>query len=219
MPGRMLFDVGANYLNKFGDFTVALYGAFAYASFVPGLLAVRRLRPTWRPVPTSPRGSSGCSVLSSASPASPSVARSATTTTASVRTTSPASTTTPASTPRASCTRPARGRCRSCGPASTTPTATARQRRRRSRRAPTSRRSPRCGRRAGRQQHLLQRQSGDRSARSVRSTVNKWEIGANYALGPGVKMTGGAMMYNVGGPTNAVSGNSWAFLLGMDLRF
>ena len=30
------FDVGANYLNKFGDFTVALYGAFAYASFVPG---------------------------------------------------------------------------------------------------------------------------------------------------------------------------------------
>jgi hypothetical protein len=31
-----LFDVGANYLNKFGDFTVALYGAFAYASFVPG---------------------------------------------------------------------------------------------------------------------------------------------------------------------------------------
>src|SRR5262249_6756936 len=31
-----LFDIGANYLNKFGDFTVALYGAFAYASFVPG---------------------------------------------------------------------------------------------------------------------------------------------------------------------------------------
>jgi len=30
------FDVGANYLNKFGDFTVALYGAFAYASFIPG---------------------------------------------------------------------------------------------------------------------------------------------------------------------------------------
>ena len=33
------FDVGANYLNKFGDFTVALYGAFAYATFVPGLLS------------------------------------------------------------------------------------------------------------------------------------------------------------------------------------
>ena len=76
------FDVGANYLNKFGDFTVALYGAFAYASFVPGY---RRwpARPTWRPVPTSPTGSSGCSVLSSASPASPSAAPSAGTTTAS----------------------------------------------------------------------------------------------------------------------------------------
>ena len=35
-----LFDVGANYLNKFGDFTVALYGAFAYASFVPGFGSV-----------------------------------------------------------------------------------------------------------------------------------------------------------------------------------
>ena len=32
------FDIGANYLNKFGDFTVALYGAFAYASFVPGYM-------------------------------------------------------------------------------------------------------------------------------------------------------------------------------------
>jgi outer membrane protein OmpU len=50
-------------------------------------------------------------------------------------------------------------------------------------------------------------------------SVNKWEIGANYALGPGVKLTGGAMMYNASGPTNAVSGNSWTFLLGMDLRF
>lgn len=30
------FDIGANYLNKFGDVTVAAYGAFMYASFVPG---------------------------------------------------------------------------------------------------------------------------------------------------------------------------------------
>jgi hypothetical protein len=50
-------------------------------------------------------------------------------------------------------------------------------------------------------------------------TINKWEIGANYALGPGVKLTGGAMLYTASGPTNLVSGNSWAFLLGMDLRF
>jgi hypothetical protein len=50
-------------------------------------------------------------------------------------------------------------------------------------------------------------------------TVNKWEIGVNYALGPGVKLTGGGVMFNASGPTNAVSGNSWALLLGMDLRF
>ena len=30
------FDVGANYLNKFGDITVAAFGAFMYATFVPG---------------------------------------------------------------------------------------------------------------------------------------------------------------------------------------
>jgi len=50
-------------------------------------------------------------------------------------------------------------------------------------------------------------------------TVNKWEVGANYALGPGIKLVGGAMLYQASGPTNAVSGNSWVILLGMDLRF
>jgi outer membrane protein OmpU len=50
-------------------------------------------------------------------------------------------------------------------------------------------------------------------------TINKWEIGANYALGPGVKLTGGAMLYTASSPGNLGSGNSWAFLLGMDLRF
>ncbi len=50
-------------------------------------------------------------------------------------------------------------------------------------------------------------------------TINKWEIGANYALGPGIKAVGGAMYYQAGGPTNAVSGNSWVVLLGIDLRF
>lgn len=50
-------------------------------------------------------------------------------------------------------------------------------------------------------------------------TVNKWEVGVNYALGPGIKLVGGGMLYNASGPTNAVSGNSWVILLGMDLRF
>jgi hypothetical protein len=31
-----LFDIGANYLNKFGDITVALFGAFNYATYVAG---------------------------------------------------------------------------------------------------------------------------------------------------------------------------------------
>jgi hypothetical protein len=50
-------------------------------------------------------------------------------------------------------------------------------------------------------------------------TFQKWEIGANYALGPGIKLTGGGFINTASGPTNAVSGNSWALLLGIDLRF
>ncbi len=49
--------------------------------------------------------------------------------------------------------------------------------------------------------------------------VQKWEVGANYALGPGVKAVGGFQYYNAYGPSNAVVGNSWAVMLGMDLRF
>jgi outer membrane protein OmpU len=49
--------------------------------------------------------------------------------------------------------------------------------------------------------------------------VQKWELGVNYALGPGVKLVGGGMFYNAYGPSNAVVGNSWAVMLGMDLRF
>jgi outer membrane protein OmpU len=50
-------------------------------------------------------------------------------------------------------------------------------------------------------------------------SVQKFEIGANYALGPGVKITGGGLYYIGAGPSNAVAGNSWGLLLGMDLRF
>ena len=60
-------------------------------------------------------------------------------------------------------------------------------------------------------------QSG--SLRFGQESVNKWEIGVNYALGPGVKLTGGGLMYNAAGPSNAVNGNSWGLLMGMDLRF
>jgi hypothetical protein len=50
-------------------------------------------------------------------------------------------------------------------------------------------------------------------------TANKFELGANYALGPGVKLTGGGILNNQSGPSNAVTGNTWAILLGMDVRF
>ncbi|MDP2330078.1 MAG: porin [Reyranella sp.] len=50
-------------------------------------------------------------------------------------------------------------------------------------------------------------------------TANKFELGANYALGPGVKLTGGALLNNQSGPSNAVTGNTWAILMGMDVRF
>lgn len=50
-------------------------------------------------------------------------------------------------------------------------------------------------------------------------TASKIEVGANYALGPGVKLVGGAIFNNLGGPSNAVAGQSWAALLGMDCHF
>lgn len=50
-------------------------------------------------------------------------------------------------------------------------------------------------------------------------SVNKYEIGVNYALGPGVKLTGGGLYYNAAGPSNVTNAQSWGLLLGMDLRF
>jgi outer membrane protein OmpU len=50
-------------------------------------------------------------------------------------------------------------------------------------------------------------------------SVQKFELGANYALGPGIKAVGGFQYYNAAGPSNAVVGNAWVIMLGMDLRF
>jgi hypothetical protein len=49
--------------------------------------------------------------------------------------------------------------------------------------------------------------------------ASKIEVGANYAIGPGVKVTGGAIFNTLSGPSNLVAGQSWAALLGMDFRF
>ncbi|MBV8393190.1 MAG: porin [Alphaproteobacteria bacterium] len=50
-------------------------------------------------------------------------------------------------------------------------------------------------------------------------TASKIEFGANYALGPGIKVFGGGLITNATGPANSTNGQSWGVLLGMDLRF
>jgi len=49
--------------------------------------------------------------------------------------------------------------------------------------------------------------------------TDKFELGVNYALGPGIKLVGGGILWNVSGPVNGSQGQSWAAMLGMDLRF
>jgi outer membrane protein OmpU len=49
--------------------------------------------------------------------------------------------------------------------------------------------------------------------------TDKYELGVNYALGPGIKLVGGGILWNVTGPVNGSQGQSWAAMLGMDLRF
>jgi len=50
-------------------------------------------------------------------------------------------------------------------------------------------------------------------------TASIIEIGANYAIGPGIKFMGGAVINNASGPSNATAAQSWAILFGMDFRF
>jgi len=50
-------------------------------------------------------------------------------------------------------------------------------------------------------------------------TTNMLQAAANYALGPGIKMIGGVNYYNSTGPSNATAQQSWSVFLGMDLRF
>jgi hypothetical protein len=51
------------------------------------------------------------------------------------------------------------------------------------------------------------------------TSVDKFEVGVNYSLGPGIKLAAGFIYLSAVGPTNAVVGQSWVTLLGMDLRF
>jgi len=50
-------------------------------------------------------------------------------------------------------------------------------------------------------------------------TAQKFELGASYALGPGIKLVGTGVAYNLSGQSNATSAQSWAVFFGIDLRF
>jgi hypothetical protein len=212
-----VFDVGANYLNKFGDLTVALYGAFAYASFVPGFqplagsanMATGANLASWKQwVVGAQLGYAGFTVGGAIGWDNNGLGSNYFTGqnndtrfyTAGVMYE----------------TGPwqmsfmwagfynnngnGNSNAASIAPGTNIQTNTA------------------CAGVPGRNSTCFNGNPATALAFGQNS-VNKWEIGANYALGPGVKLTGGAMMFNAAGPTNNSSGSSWAFLLGIDLRF
>ena len=220
-----VFDVGANYLNKFGDFTVALYGAFAYASFVPGFGPVGGVFPNvaanqitganltaWKQWVVGAQfgfagftvggalgydnNGLGCELLHRRRQRHPLLHRRYHVRDRSVADVVPV------------------GRCLQ------------HQRQRLGERVvdhaghagpDAQHRRPRAVSRASTAPAF----NGNASTAlnfGVES-AQKFEVGVNYALGPGIKAVGGFMYNNIAGPSNAVSGNNWVVLLGMDLRF
>ncbi|WP_421995703.1 porin [Reyranella sp.] len=212
-----LFDVGANYLNKFGNFTVALYGAFAYASFVPGFspftpsanMNTGANLTSWKQwVVGAQFGFSGFTVGGAVGYDNNGVGANYYTgnddstrfyTAGVMYETGPW---------QMSFMWAGFYNQNGNGNSNITAIATGTQ-------AITT---TACAGVPGRNSTCFNGNPATALAFGS-NVVNKWEVGANYALGPGVKLTGGAMMYNASGPTNSTSGNSWAFLLGMDLRF
>lgn len=214
-----LFDIGANYLNKFGDFTVALYGAFAYASFIPGYspfaasanMATGANLAAWKQwVVGAQFGFAGFTVGGAMGYDNNGLGANYFTgvdndtrfyTAGIMYETGPW---------QMSFMWAGFYNTNGNGSANITAIATGTQ-------AATFSTAG-CGGVPGVNSTCFNGNPAT-SLMFGSETINKWEIGANYALGPGVKLTGGAVMFNASGPTNAVSGNSWAFLLGMDLRF
>jgi outer membrane protein OmpU len=214
-----LFDVGANYLNKFGDFTVALYGAFAYASFVPGFspfapsanTATGANLTSWKQwVVGAQFGFAGFTVGGAVGWDNNGLGANYFTgvdndtrfyTAGIMYETGPWQMSFMWAGFYNTNGNGSAG-LRSVGINNTGAVTT----------------NSVCGGVPGINSTCFNGNSATSLAFGT-ETINKWEVGANYALGPGVKLTGGAVMFNAGGPTNLVSGNSWAFLLGMDLRF
>jgi hypothetical protein len=213
------FDVGANYLNKFGDFTVALYGAFAYASFVPGYspfagaasMTTGANLAAWKQwVAGAQFGFAGFTIGGAIGYDNNGAGANYFTgvdndtrfyTAGVMYETGPW---------QMSFMWAGFYNTNGNGSSNVTTIATGTQTQTLS--------TAGCGGVPGVNSTCFNGNPATALAFGS-ETINKWEIGANYALGPGVKLTGGAMLYNASGPTNAVSGNSWAFLLGMDLRF
>ena len=218
-----LFDVGANYLNKFGDFTVALYGAFAYASFVPGFGPVGGVTPNvaanqvtganltaWKQwVVGAQFGFAGFTVGGAIGYDNNGLGSNYFTgvdndtrfyTAGIMYETGPWQMSflwTGAYNTNGN------GSVERLVDHAQVP-------------APGAQR---CGRTGVPGVNSTYFNGNASTAAFGRKSADKFEVGANYALGPGIKVVGGFMYNNIAGPSNAVCGNTWVVLLGMDLRF
>jgi hypothetical protein len=215
-----LFDIGANYLNKFGDFTVALYGAFAYASFVPGYspfagsanLVTGQNLSSWKQwVVGAQFGFAGFTVGGAVGFDNNGLGANYYTgvdndtrfyTAGIMYETGPWQMSFMWA-----------GFWNTNGNGSSNVTAIAPGTQTQTLSVSNATGNPLMG------NSTLFTFNPSTQVLFGQEVVQKWEVGANYALGPGVKLTGGWMYYNAYGPSNAVVSNSWAVLLGVDLRF
>jgi hypothetical protein len=219
-----VFDVGANYLNKFGDFTVALYGAFAYASFVPGFGPVGGVFPNvaanqatganltaWKQwVVGAQFGFAGFTVGGAYGYDNNGLGANYFTgvdndtrfyTGGIMYETGPW---------QMSFLWVGSYNTNGNGSASVSSITPGTQ-------AQVLNTSG-CGGVPGVNSTCFNGNAST-SLNFGQESVQKFELGANYALGPGIKAVGGFQYYNAAGPSNAVVGNAWVIMLGMDLRF
>jgi outer membrane protein OmpU len=219
-----VFDVGANYLNKFGDFTVALYGAFAYASFVPGFGPVGGVFPNvaanqatganltaWKQwVVGAQFGFAGFTVGGAYGYDNNGLGANYFTgvdndtrfyTGGIMYETGPW---------QMSFLWVGSYNTNGNGSASVSSITPGTQ-------AQVLNTSS-CGGVPGVNSTCFNGNASS-SLNFGQESVQKFEVGANYALGPGIKAVGGFQYYNAAGPSNAVVGNAWVIMLGMDLRF
>jgi len=214
-----LFDAGANYLNKFGDFTVALYGAFAYASFVPGFspftpsanqISGANLTAWKQWVVGAQFGFAGFTVGGAVGYDNNGMGANYFTgvdndtrfyTGGIMYETGPW---------QMSFLWVGAYNTNGNGSASVSSIAVGSQ-------AQTLNISGATGVPGVNSTYF--NGNASTAANFGVESAQKFEAGVNYALGPGIKAVGGFMYNNIAGPSNAVSGNNWVIMLGMDLRF